>query len=118
VPKTLAVASELIAKYPAGTVAIITIEPGSIIEQLGRDGWRRRDSLGIWGKGSEELRLYTPQGARGLEFDAVVVMEPGAFPKNLGRSGQLYTSLTRANRELAVVWHTGMPDPLRRVTRR
>ena len=47
----------------------------------------------------------------------MIVIEPGAFPENLGRTGQLYTSLTRANRELAVVWNKDLPDPLRRAGR-
>jgi DNA helicase IV len=49
-----------------------------------------------------------------LEFDAVVVVEPIDFPKNLGRHGLLYTSLTRANRSLAVVHAKALPDELRR----
>jgi hypothetical protein len=40
--------------------------------------------------------------ALGLEFDGVVVVEPGSFPENLGREGQWYTSLTRAKREFIV----------------
>lgn len=38
-----------------------------------------------------------PVTARGMQFDGVIVVEPGAFPRNLGRVGPLYTRLTRAN---------------------
>jgi len=114
----ISVAAELSAKYDSGTVAIITVDPGAVIGHLGRLGWRRQDGLSSWGKGERALKVIVPEDARGLEFDAVVVMEPGAFPENLGRQGQLYTSLTRANRELAVVWHKGLPDELRRAARR
>src|SRR5262249_5066576 len=31
--------------------------------------------------------------------------QPGDFPQNVAREGLLYTALTRANRELVVVWH-------------
>ena len=55
------------------------------------------------------MRLYHPEKAHGLEFNAVVVVEPGAFPGNVWRAAQLYTSLTRANRELAVVWDGALP---------
>ncbi len=116
--RAITLATELSAKYDKGTTAIITVDPGSIMKELGRSGWRRPGSaLGIWRRDGVTLRLFVPEDARGLEFDAVVVVEPGDFPENLGRTGQLYTSLTRANRELAVVWHRGLPDALRRFAR-
>ena len=116
--QALDAARRLLVTYPTGTVAIITVDPGGLIQLLGKDGWRRGDTLTLWTRGSDLLRVHVPESARGLEFDAVVVVEPGEFPENLGREGQLYTSLTRANRELAVVWHRGMPDALRRAARR
>lgn len=117
-PKALEAAGRLHKNYPTGTVAIITVDPGRLIQLLGKDGWRRGETLNLWARGDELLRVHVPESARGLEFDGVVVVEPGDFPENLGREGQLYTSLTRANRELAVVWHRGMPDALRKVARR
>jgi hypothetical protein len=116
--RALDVASRLAEKYRDGTTAAITVDPGSLISTLGRQGWRRRNDFETWAKGEETLRILVPEHARGPEFDAVVVVEPSAFPENLGRSGQLYRSLTRANRELAVVWHRGLPDGLRRSGRR
>lgn len=111
-------ADSLTTKYADGSTAIITVNPGEMIGELGRHGWRRQgNSFNIWKKGERTVRLFAPEDARGLEFDAVVVVEPGTFPENLGRTGQLYTSLTRANRELAVVWHRDLPDPLRRAAR-
>ena len=58
--------------------------------------------------------VLTPDAARGLEFDAVIVIEPGLFPRNLGRQGALYTSLTRANRQLVVVHNRPLPAELTR----
>lgn len=117
-PSALEIAASLAEKYADGSTAIITVNPGEMIGELGRRGWRRKsDSFSTWSLGSRTVRLLPPEDARGLEFDAVVVVEPGAFPENLGRTGQLYTSLTRANRELAVVWHRGLPDPLRKSAR-
>lgn len=111
-------ASALKQKYAEGSVAVITVNPGELISELGRNGWRRNGAdFSTWTHGERKLRLFAPEGARGLEFDAVVVVEPGAFPENLGRTGQLYTSLTRANRELAIVWSRDLPDPLRRAAR-
>jgi hypothetical protein len=51
--------------------------------------------------------------ARGLEFDGVVVVEPGDFPENLGKQGRLYTSLTRANKELTVLHSNPLPKALK-----
>ncbi len=59
------------------------------------------------------VRVLEPEQARGLEFDAVVVVEPSAFPTRAGQHGLLYTSLTRANRELVVVHSEPLPRELR-----
>lgn len=114
----LRTARDFADKYRDGSTAIITVNPGEMIGELGRSGWRRTGAgFHVWRKDNLTVRLFAPEDARGLEFDAVVVVEPGDFPENLGRTGQLYTSLTRANRELAVVWHRNMPDALRRAAR-
>jgi DNA helicase II / ATP-dependent DNA helicase PcrA len=117
-PKVVELAAAFSAKHSEGTTAIITMDPGAIMRELGRLGWRKsgREAF-IWSKDGLRVRLYHPEKARGLEFDAVVVVEPGAFPENVGRQAQLYTSLTRANRELALVWHGALPDKLRRLGR-
>ena len=88
------------------------------MQELGKLGLQKsgREAL-IWSKMDLVVRLYHPEKASGLEFDAVVV-EPGAFPENVGRrQGQLYISLTRANRELAVMWRGALPDKLRKLGR-
>jgi superfamily I DNA/RNA helicase len=113
-------AASFSAKHSEGTTAIITMDPGAVRQELGKQGWRKTGPDAIaWSKDGLKVRLYQPENARGLEFDAVVVVvvEPGAFPENVGREGQLYTSLTRANRELAVVWRGALPDKLRRLGR-
>jgi ATP-dependent DNA helicase UvrD/PcrA len=117
-PKVVELAADLSAKHSEGTTAIITVDPGAVMQELGKHGWRKsgREAI-VWSKDGLQVRLYHPEKARGLEFDAVVVVEPGAFPENVGREAQLYTSLTRANRELAVVWHAALPDKLRRLGR-
>lgn len=117
-PKVVELAAGFTAKHSEGTTAIITMDPGAVRQELGKLGWRKSGSEAIaWSKDGLQVRLYHPENARGLEFDAVVVAEPGAFPECVGRDGQLYTSLTRANRELAVVWQGALPDKLRRLGR-
>jgi DNA helicase IV len=117
-PKVIESAAGLAAKYGQGTTAVITMDPGAVMRELGKLGWRKSGPEAIvWSKDGLQLRLYHPHDARGLEFDAVVVVEPAEFPENVGREGLLYTSMTRANRELAVVWHGALPDKLRKLSR-
>jgi DNA helicase II / ATP-dependent DNA helicase PcrA len=117
-PKVVELAAGLSARHSEGTTAIITLDTAALMQELGKLGWRKpgREAF-IWSKEGLQVRLYHPEKARGLEFDAVVVVEPGNFPEHGGRQGQLYTSLTRANRELAVVWHGALPDKLRKLGR-
>lgn len=118
-PKVVELATDLAAKHGGGTTAIITVDPGAVRSELGRLGWRKSGPAAtIWAKDGLQIRLYDPENARGLEFDAVVVLQPGDFPENVGRKGQLYTSLTRANRELAVVWHGRLPEGLQELGRK
>jgi hypothetical protein len=113
--RALAVASELAGKYEDGTVAIITVFPEQLAEEMASAGWRRPDPADIrtWQLDGITLRIFSPVRARGLEFDAVVVVEPRHYDNDNGRHGQLYTSLTRANRELAVVYHQKLPAGLK-----
>lgn len=111
------IATDLIETYPDGHVLSPHRRPRCIDSAPRQVGVRRGNDHSTWARHGRTVRVFVPEGARGLEFDAVVVVEPIDFPENLGRAGQLYTSLTRANRELAVVWHRALPDPLRRAAR-
>ncbi|MEV7396719.1 UvrD-helicase domain-containing protein [Aeromicrobium sp. NPDC092404] len=107
------IALEFKATYSDGTVALITAEPTALTEWMARSGWRRDGSVHRWVLDGRLLNVYGPASARGLEFDAVVVVEPSKFKQHVGKAGQLYTSLTRANRELAIVWQKNLPQALR-----
>jgi len=105
----------LIATYPTGTVAAITVATEAITRALRSKGWAAsRHEANQWEKDGQQLVVTNPDEARGLEFDGVVVVEPIDFPKNFGRNGPLYTALTRANRELSVIYTRSLPDGLRR----
>ena len=105
----------LLAAYPRGTVAVITVDPKAVRSHLRSLGWAAtRSNPQVWERSRREVTIVHPDAARGLEFDAVVVVEPSSFPKNLGREGPLYTALTRPNRELVVVHSQPLPDRLRR----
>jgi hypothetical protein len=100
--------------YPLGTVAIITVRPEPITKSLRKVGWTATSiDMRLWQLGGAEVAVLQPDSARGLEFDAVIVIEPADFPKNYGRQGPLYTALTRANRELAVVHSKPLPRELK-----
>lgn len=116
--EVVAAALKLVSNYPDGTVAIIIPVVVKLKAYLFRDGWTQnsRDKR-YWSKSGITFSLVTPDVARGLEFDGVVVVEPKDFPANLARLGSLYTSLTRANKELTIVHSRGMPDVLRKASR-
>lgn len=96
-----------------GTVAIIATKPTPFYQECGRRGWVRGRFQHSWTRGDRTIVVLDPDEARGLEFDGVVVVEPADFPENVGRQGVLYTSLTRANTELAVVHAKPLPKELR-----
>ena len=88
---------------------------GDIERALLGDGWQKDASDRRYLRRphrSCRVSVVGPVSARGLEFDAVVVVEPADFKPNLGRYGELYTSLTRANQELVVVHSEAMPRAL------
>lgn len=119
--RALDVASDLARRYATGTTAIIVPRgPEELAEFMVTEGWRRPDSKikRTFTRDGVQVQIYTPERARGLEFDAVVVVEPGKFKADEhGRHGQLYTSLTRANRELVVVHSSPLPKALRNALR-
>ncbi|MGY6502452.1 MAG: AAA family ATPase [Acidimicrobiales bacterium] len=107
-------AADLSVRHGSGLVAVISMSPTACSDALRRDGWSRSGTRQGWKKDGCTVVVLDPEMARGLEFDGVVVVEPGDFPMNLGRLGPLYTSLTRATRELVVVHSSGLPRDLRR----
>lgn len=104
----------LLAAYPTGTLAVISADPAGVRASLRSAGWSGT-GLGspAWERGGRSVIVLHPDEARGLEFDAVIVVEPIGFPKNFQKHGPLYTALTRPNRELAVVHSRALPESLR-----
>ncbi len=96
-----------------GMVAVISTEPRPLSAELRTRGWVRGHYQHSWSRDETTFVILHPDEARGLEFDAAVVVEPGDFPENVGRQGVLYTSLTRANKELTIVHARPFPRGLR-----
>lgn len=103
------------AAHPQGTVAIIAADATVVETVLRRAAWvKSKGGQFTWRRSGRDVTVAHPDTARGLEFDAVVVVEPADFPQNLARHGPLYTALTRPNRELAVVHTKPLPERLRK----
>jgi DNA helicase IV len=58
------------------------------------------------------VTLLDPPEAKGLEFDAVVVVEPSAIHVDDRGGRLLYIALTRAVQALAIVHAEPLPDAL------
>lgn len=110
--------SQLTMNYPTGLVAVISPLIPSIMQEARRSGWHPMGKGSFQTPQGFKVEFLTPEDARGLEFDAVVVVEPGIFRADTGTYGRLYTSLTRANKELVVIYDKPMPAPLERAARR
>ncbi|GGK77292.1 DNA helicase [Planomonospora parontospora subsp. parontospora] len=64
------------------------------------------------------VAVLTPASAKGLEFDAVIVVEPAQILAGSPRGGQdLYVAVTRATRRLTVVFAGDLPPMLSRLAR-
>jgi hypothetical protein len=104
----------LVGQFSSGTTAAIGVDPSGLREALRRlDAHPEGAGAKWWLLDGSRVWVGHPDAARGLEFDAVVVAEPAEFRMNVGRHGPLYTSLTRANRELVVVHSQPLPGGLR-----
>ena len=60
--------------------------------------------------------MVDPPTAKGLEFDATIVVEPAEFVQLPNGLRLLYVALTRSVQRLLVVRSGRMPDPLRTST--
>jgi DNA helicase IV len=60
---------------------------------------------------TNDLTLVATSGAKGLEFDGVVLVEPAAIVAEDGLR-MLYIAITRAMRSLVIAHHTPLPDAL------
>jgi DNA helicase IV len=96
----LVVPEKLVPEVAAAAMAALVS-----VGEAGRDGLGRR------------VTVVSAQGAKGLEFDAVVVAEPAAIVADRPGPGAglrlLYVALTRPTQHLAVVHSEPLPEALR-----
>ncbi len=79
------------------------------------DGWLATHSEGTVGiicgsgatvsefNGSDRVRSLTPAQAKGLEFDLVVLVDPGSFGSGVTGAVDRYVAMTRATQQLVVL---------------
>lgn len=108
-----------------GRVAVIATSRrvGEIVDTLRAGGLEAIDPRDQESKGlAADLVVLAAEGANGLEFDAVIVVEPGEIAKRGAPSGEsssprglrtLYVALTRPTRRLAVITCDELPVTLR-----
>ncbi|MBC7760971.1 MAG: UvrD-helicase domain-containing protein, partial [Candidatus Saccharibacteria bacterium] len=97
-----------------GTLAVIVLEPG-IRELTDRLVAEFGDAVGLGAVGlTRDIAVITPQEAKGLEFDSVVVVDPAAILAASERgAGALYVAMTRATQRLTLVADGELPAGIR-----
>ena len=90
-----------------GTLAVI-VPPALVAEQFAALEQKFGTAVGLAERGlSRAIAVLTPQDAKGLEFDAVVVVEPSAILAASSRGvGALYVAMTRPTQRLHMVGTT------------
>jgi DNA helicase IV len=91
------------------------VAPSSLIDAI----TARLDELGLvavarlHGRGPREIPIFPAESAKGLEFDAVVVVEPGLIHDGTRRGARLlYVALTRAVQALTMIVAAPLPESL------
>ena len=104
-------ARALSAHVAPGTVAILA--PASLIDQVAA-GVPDAVRNGL----DSQIALMTVDVAKGLEFDAVVIVEPARMvAEHFQGLHALYVALTRATQSVAIVHAEELPEPLVRPVR-
>ncbi|MDE3065735.1 MAG: AAA family ATPase [Acidobacteriota bacterium] len=111
------------AAVAPGRVAVIVPEArvAEVVALLRREGVDAVDPLAHESRGlSADLVVLAAEGANGLEFDAVVIVDPGQIARRESLDGQptarglrtLYVAMTRPTRRLAIVSRESLPPSL------
>ena len=96
--------------------SVAVIAPQSMVDDT--MGWLRAgdivcDRVGGSGlPGREAVAVLDPKAAKGLEFDAVVVVEPGLIATSESGLRYLYVAMTRAVQRLGLVYREPLPELL------
>jgi len=111
-PATAAAVAELSDRYR--TVAVVTPDSlrDEVVKALADQGIEFLDGQAAAALG-ERVTLLSPMATKGLEFDAVVAVEPALIAGGeLNGARLLYVVLTRAVQELVVIHAEALPSAL------
>ena len=91
--------TKLAALYGAGYGTIAIIAPETMLAEI----TETLTATEIFAKSlhSEQISVLTAQDAKGLEFDAVILLDPSQIVAS--GSGNLYVAMTRATKEMHVI---------------
>ncbi|HUR50198.1 MAG TPA: ATP-binding domain-containing protein [Acidimicrobiales bacterium] len=111
-------ASELATRHRS----VAVVSPDSLVRVV-REALSKRSGIDLGDAATDGLdhrvTLVAAREAKGLEFDAVIVVEPAAIaaeiPAPFTSQGLrlLYVCLTRATKHLSVIHHRALPDAMR-----
>jgi len=109
--RVASVAADLAARW--GSVGIVV--PANLTEAVADALGTAGVTFGTGARGglADVVTLLAPPEAKGLEFDAVIVVEPSAVYDDARGGRLLYIALTRAVQELAIVHAEPLPVELR-----
>lgn len=88
--RAIRIARSYAREIDGGQVAILSTTPIALVE--------------------EHIRVLTPGQSKGMEFDAVVVVEPAAVLAENHGLGLLYVALTRTTNQMSIVHCGALPD--------
>ena len=96
------------------SVAVVALEPrlDGLLAALARAGLPADRVGGAGLPGHEAVALIDPATVKGLEFDAVVVVEPGEIATLESGLRHLYVAMTRAVQHLGIVHALPLPAAL------
>jgi superfamily I DNA/RNA helicase len=102
-------AARVLARFPSAAVVAVPDQVGSLHAHL----QGRHVPTAPLGQPptAGRLSVLEPAQAKGLEFDAVVVVDPAAFLAQPSGAGLLYIAMTRAVQHLSVVHADADPLP-------
>ncbi|GII99448.1 DNA helicase IV [Sediminihabitans luteus] len=119
VDQALTLASTFVGSDGAGRVALVAVPSrvAGLRDALaaatpGRLGADLAATLAAQPQDDAQLVVLTPQEVKGLEYDAVVLVEPAAIAHGDGGASDLYVAATRPTRRLVVVHAEEIPAGL------
>ena len=112
-------AREHVAADGSGRVAIIAAQHavGDLDERVAAaltDALGATEAARLAAQRPEDAQVVvtSPREAKGLEYDAVVLVEPADVASGPGRWGDLYVAMTRTTQQLVVLHARDLPDGL------